>query len=269
MSRLPYSLFAWVATLLTVVGLMACGGGSSSPEAVAHVGNTAITKPAVAHWMATLVAGDYNELSGGRTVPAGLVSEPPSYQSCVAHLEAAAVSPAAGGQKTEGVKLLTKCQHLYQALRTQATEFLVRTQWQISLYREQGVTATDAEVTKFFEESKKTHPYLSTATRVHNYLTSRRLSLTDYLYILKLDLLGQKFQQKLEQEGKAAFAGIPEAERRWTAKTSCLPGYVVQHCKQYRGAPEYKSGPTPSILVEQIAALVTGRCINRPACTRQ
>jgi hypothetical protein len=268
MSRLTHSLWAWVATLLAVAGLTACGGGSSD-EVVAHVGDTAITKPAVNHWMATLVGGDYNELSGGRRVPEGLVSEPPSYPSCVAHLEAAAATPAEGGSRPEGVKLLTKCQHLYQALRTQATEFLVRSQWQIGLYREHGVTATDDEVSKFFEESKRTHPYLSTETRVHNYLSSRRLSLTDYLYILKLDLLGQKFQRKLEQEGKQELAGVPEAEQRWTAKTSCRPGYVVQHCKQYRGGPEYKSGPPPSILMEQIAALVTGRCINRPACTRQ
>jgi hypothetical protein len=268
MSRLICISLALAAVLLVVAGLTACGGGASG-DVVAHVGETAITKTAINHWMSTLAGGDYNELSGGRTVPEGLVSEPPSYVACVAHLEAAATSSVKNSPRPTRVQLLTKCQQLYRALRTQATAYLVTAQWLINVDREGGVTVTDGEVLEYFRHLKKDHPYLSTEARVRNYFASRRLSLADFLFTLQLDLLSQKIQQKVASGGKQALAELTEAEQRWTAKTSCRPGYVVQHCKQYRGEPEYSSSPPPSILMEQVAALATGRCINRPACAKQ
>lgn len=260
-----------IAVALAVSALVGCGGGSgTSGDTVAQVGARAITKTAISHWMGTLAGGDYNELSAGKTVPEGLASDPPRYSACVARLEsAAAASPVKVGPAPTSLQLLTKCQQLYRALREQATEFLVRTQWQIALDHELGVTASNQEVLKFFAQSKATHPLLASEALVRNYLTSRRQTLSDYLYILKLDLLAQKLEQKLQREGSQAQAKVTEAERQWTGKTTCRAGYVVRHCKQYRGAPEYASTPPPSVLMEQVAALATGRCINRPACARQ
>jgi hypothetical protein len=267
LTRIPLALS--VASLAAAMLAGCSGGGVSSGDVVAQVGRDTINKAAVNHWMATLAGGDYNELSGGNTVPEGLASEPPSYAACVAHLEAAAASSVNSGSRPTGVQLLNKCHQLYRALRTQATAYLVSALWQVDLDRAQGVTVTDGEVQQYFKQLQSSHPYLSTESRVRNYFASRKLNLSDFFFVLKLDLLSQKIQQKFGGPGDRRFAKLNEAEQQWTAKTSCRSGYVVQHCKQYKGEPEYSSSPPPSILMEQVAALATGRCINRPACARQ
>jgi hypothetical protein len=215
--------------------------------------------------MATLAGGDYYELSGRHTVPAGLVSDPPDYAGCVARLEAAAASSPTRGSKSTGTQLLAQCQQLYEALKLQATEVLVRAQLLIGLYREAGVTATDGEVLQYFKRT--TAERFPDEAKFRRDLASRRESVSDELLLLKLDLLSQKFQQKTGAGGNQASAKLVEAEQRWNAKTSCSSGYVVQHCKQYTG--ESTSTPSPAVLMEQVARIATGRCINLAACGKQ
>ena len=82
---LAWALATAAASSFLAVGLTACGGGSgSSGDVVARVGETAITRAAVSHWMGTLAGGDYYVMSSQHTVPAGLVSDPPDYAGCVA-----------------------------------------------------------------------------------------------------------------------------------------------------------------------------------------
>jgi hypothetical protein len=259
----------WALVLLTICiaigGLAACGGGSSG-NVVAQVGADPITKASVSHWMATLAGGDYYQLSSKRTVPEGLVSEPPNYARCVARLEAAAASaPVKGGTQT-GVALLTKCRQLYQALRTQAVGYLVSARWLINLARDEGLTATDAEVTQLYNQLKARE--FPKPAEQQQYLASRRLSLADELLIVKLDVLGQKVTQQIASGGKQATARFIEAGKKWTAKTTCDAGYVVEHCKEYTGQAA-SSVPAPSVLMEQVARVVTGRCINLAACSEQ
>jgi hypothetical protein len=258
---------AAVAFSLIAAGLTACsgsgggGGGNNAPgDVVAEVGGSTVTRAAVSHWMATLAGGDYYELSGQRTVPAGLVSDPPDYPGCVASLEAAAAKSPTKGSRMTGAQLLTKCQEMYKALRTQAAGVLVKAQWTIGMDRELGVTVTDGEVLRFFKRIIVAR-YSNEAQALQS-LARRREGVPDELLLLKLDLLSQKLQQKAGIEGKLA-----EAEKRWTAKTSCKPGYVVQHCKQYTGG-SYSSQP-PAALMEQVAKIATGRCINLAACEKQ
>jgi hypothetical protein len=248
--------------------LAACGGGGSSSDAVAHVGDTPITTTAVNHWMATLAGGDYHQLSAKNTIPDGLVSEPPNYPRCVANLETAAARVPKRGLNLTGVQLLTKCRQLYQALRNQAVALLVNDQWLIALARDEGLTATDAEVSQLFKRVKAEE--FPTEAAQQQYFASRKLSLADELFLLKIDLLEQKLLTKAQLGGKQAVAKFTEAAQRWTAKTTCRPGYVVQHCKEYTGAPKpTPSQPSASVMIEQIAAIATGRCINLAACARQ
>lgn len=257
---------AVAASSFLAVGLTACGGGSdSSGDIVARVGGSAITRAAVSHWMATWAGRDYFELSGRRTVPADLVSDPPDYAGCVTSLEAAAASSPTKGSRLTGAQLLAKCQQLYEALKLQAAAFLVEAQWLIGMAREMGVTATDGEVLQVFKRS--TAELFPNEAQFRRVLASQRSSMSDELFRVKLNLLAQKVQQKASAEGKQAPAKLTEAEQRWNAKTSCSAGYVVQHCKQYTGASA--SAPAPAVLIEQVAKITTGRCINLPACGKQ
>jgi hypothetical protein len=263
------------------LALVGCGGSASggggmigssanttgSRDVVATVGDVPITRAAVSHWMQTLAGGDYYELSGRHTVPGELVSDPPDYPRCVASLEATAARSPKKRPVPAGVKLLKKCQQLYQALRTQAITTLVRSQWVTSVVRDLGVTVSDAEVQKLFRETELSR-FPSEAALRHD-LATRKESIADDLLLLKLDLISQKVKPKLSEPG--GQQRLAEAERRWTAKTSCQPEYVVVRCKQYRGPNTLSTAasPSPAVLMEQVAVLATGRCVNLAACGRE
>lgn len=255
---------ALVAILLIAMGLglSACGGGSSSDDVVAQVGSTAITKAEVSHWMSTLAGGDFYEISHKHMVPAGLVSEPPNYAACAARLEAAA-SSLSGRSKPTAAQISSKCRQLYQALRLQTLEFLISSHWLMGLYLEEGLTATDAETTKLLNQIKADQ---FPEEDLQKYLARRRRSLSDERFIVKLDVLRQKAQRKLEAGGKQALAKFTEAGQRWTAKTNCYAGYVVQHCRQYKGSPTIPATASPAVLLEQVAVITGQPCINQPAC---
>jgi hypothetical protein len=264
---------------IAVGGALGCGGsgasgagksgGALSGAVVARVGDTPITQAAVGHWMGTLAGGDYYELSGHARLPDGLVSEPPNYQACVAHLQAAAAGVPRQAPAPTGEKLLRKCRELYAALRTQATAFLVKTAWTVAAYRALGVIVSDQEVLRRYVRWRAEHR-LTSQGALDGYMASLRRTPADEQVILKLDLLSNKAQQTLAGGGRRQAAKLTEAEQAWTSATSCRPGYVVLHCKQYTGAPAYPTAQSsPAVLMEQVAALATGRCINREACAKQ
>jgi hypothetical protein len=278
--RSPRLYVAAALAALLIIVLTSCGGGSSSNgsakssasssgassgEVVAQVGATPITKPQVSHWMATLAGGDYYELSHHNTVPAELVSDPPRYSTCVSHLEASAAAAPRKLYNVTGVQLLTKCRQIYRALRAQATAFLVRALYVAGLAGDLGVTVSDQEALQNYKRSTaERFPIPAEATR---YLSSRRATLTDELLVEKLDVLSQKTLAKLKAQGSSGPATLSQSEARWTAKTDCHPGYVVEHCKQFHGeAPHTAANPPASVLMEQVAAIAIGQCINIAAC---
>jgi hypothetical protein len=264
------------AVLLLAMGLAACGGSSSpssstssssAGEVVARVGGSSITRAAVNHWMGQLEGEDYYELSHGHTVPAGLVSDPPDYAVCVSNLQAAAAGNPRAAKSLTPTALLTKCREMNVALRLQAVGFLVQEQWLTSIARDEGVVVGEPEVQRLFRRIRaEQYP---TEADLRQYLASRRSSVADELVRAKLDLLGQRTLNKVGAGGTHAAAEFTAIQQKWTAKTSCSAGYVVEHCEQFKGSQIYPGGLSPAILMEQVAALVTGRCINRPACAEQ
>jgi hypothetical protein len=276
-------LTALAATLLLASVISACGGGNGSSssnsaadaspsagsgEVVARVGATPITKTAINHWMAAQAANDYFELSGKQTIPEGLVSDPPRYATCVAHLEAAAVAAPRKSSQTSGVQLLTKCRQLYQALRYQTAGFLVNTLWVDGVAADLGITASDAEVRQFYRKS--TAERYPRQVELSRYLASRRTNPANELVLIRKNLLAQRILAAVKAQGAAGPVALHRSEARWTAKTDCRPGYVVEHCKQFHGEPLHSAAsPTGAVLIEQVAALATGRCVNLAACGKQ
>lgn len=279
-SALPSLALRIFGLLLTgIIALTACGATrttthttgtapNSTPtvgRVIATVGATPITTTAVNHWMGTFEGADYYEMSGSHTAPDGLVSDPPNLPACVAHLEAAATS-SPKRTSYSSVTLLAKCQRLNGALREQATEFLIKTQWVIDLDASLGITTTDQEVQNFYNQLATGQ--FPNPIAAEQYLQRRRTSKADQLVIARLDLLQQKVQQRLSAEGKAFQGQLDKAAATWTSNTNCTPGYVVEHCKQYSPNPT-PATPSPAVLTEQVVALATGRCINTPACSKQ
>jgi hypothetical protein len=252
-------------TAAVTITLTGCGGGGAN-DVVAKVGNDPITRVSLQHWMSTLAGGDYYELSRKHTLPAGLISGQPNYARCVGSLEAIVAALPASRQHPTAPQLLIKCRELYQALKGQALDFLVNAVWTIDLYREMGVTATDAEVTQLRDRIEREQFVTPAAFR--SYLADRRWSMTDYFLMVRMNLLNQKMQKKLAASGKKGYLKLTEAAQRWTAKTDCQSGYVVTHCKQFTGQQQ-TSGPSAAVLMEQIAAVTGVHCVNRPACAKQ
>jgi hypothetical protein len=242
---------------------------SGSDRVVARIGNVMVTRAEVNHWMSTLAGQLYFNLSHGHTSPDGLVSDPPAYTRCVSHLEAMAAAAPKRMPGVTGVLMLRKCHELHRALKVLATTRLVRVQWLIGLAGEQGVKVSDPEVLSFYRQSSR-EQYPSTA-EAHRQLTAARTSVADELLVAKEKLLAHKLDQKIQAGGTRGQRRSNAAEKRWTAKTSCRPGYVIQYCSQFTGGEPSPtaSSPPATVLIEQVATLATGRCISAAACARQ
>ena len=226
-----------------------------------------ITRAEVSHWMATLAGGDYYDLSRRHTIPLGLVSDPPNYGQCVTSLKAAAAASPRKIPGETGAKLLNKCHQLNRALRYQAMGLLVQVLWFVGVAGSEGLKASDAEVLDYYH--KTTAPQFPKASELSAYQAARRVSTADELLLIKKNVLSQELLAKYKAQGAAATASITRAETEWTRKTDCSPGYVVEHCKQDKGEASAPAGTPPaSVLIEQVAALATGRCINIPACAK-
>jgi hypothetical protein len=264
-------ILAVLVTSLVVIGFAACsgGGGHSSGDAVAQVGETAITRAELDHWMATLTGGDFYGVARSHRVPAELASEPPNYPACVASLQAAGdsarsqqTSGSAPSTKQTAAQLLSKCRQLYVALRLQAISYLVNAEWNIGVYADLGIRASDAEVQRLLKEVKATE--YPAPGQFQQFLTNNRRSLADELLVLKVNVLEQKLQRKVGIEGvKRISAELSEAGKKWTDKTDCRPGYVVPHCRQFR---KWKTTTDPVVLLERVATITGIPCINREAC---
>jgi len=282
------ALGVWLA-----LGLCACGGASGgssnsgsttnasaeasgesgtapgASEVVVKFGSTPITRAEVNHWMPVLAAQDYYELSDAHTEPEGLVSDPPRYGACVAHLEAA-LAAASSAQKSAppaGVELLSKCRLLNQRIRDQALSFLINLKIVEAVAEEQGVSASEAEVLKEYEAS--THKQFASKAQRDSSALARRTTRANELVLSRRDLLSRKALERIKASGHG-LSQIAALEKALIAKTDCSPGYVVAECSQFHGeAPQSPANPSAAILSEQLAALLTGRCTNKAACGKQ
>lgn len=263
-SKVRSPVLACVVAVLIVGGVTACGSsGSSGDRVVGQVDGTTITQAEVSHWMGTLVGGSYNELSHGHKVPAGLVSDPPDYSKCVASLEAASANVQAGSRPS-GASLLEKCTQINQKFKEEATAYLVKLRWIIATARHLGMNVSSGEVTQLLQKiENEPQPYGGT---FQQFLASTRRSPAAERFVVEVDVYRRKLSQLEKKEGLRGLDKIAEAGREVTAKTSCQPGYIVQHCKQYTGQTTVPPTPSGAVLMEQVATLIGRPCVNRAAC---
>jgi hypothetical protein len=218
-------------------------------DAVARVGAITITRTTLARWMPSLVGGDFYEISGV-TAPRGLVSDPPNYSGCVAGLQA--LAGAGKGPSASVAHRKTQCVQLYEAIKQQTIEYLIDAQWAIDFDAEQGLYVTNKEIHQEYARLRATN--FPKEGELQSYLADRGWPLSVELFLIKHDLLSKKLQEKLKAlQNSDAFAKyVAESTKRWTSRTSCRAGYLVEQCSQY--SPQHAPlTPSPATLIEAIA----------------
>jgi hypothetical protein len=251
--------------------LAGCGGSAvgAGNQAVAEVGSSRITRAAVSHWMTALAGPEYYNASGEQPLPEGLLSDPANYPRCVSRLGAATgtqlakTTPPTVPIRLTGPRLLRKCQQLNEALKTQATAFLVETQQILAASHENGLTPTTQEVQALYSELVKRVYHTETAFKAS--LQDTRLTLPDYMLEVQRDTIGRKVM-KLKPQARTK---LTDSTVSWTEKTRCQPSYTVEHCQEFKGGPTYPRSPPASIEIEQLVAITTGRCYDSKTCHSQ
>jgi hypothetical protein len=251
MRKVSHYICVLIATSLILLGVAACGGSADGPsgDIVAQVGSTPITRATLNHWMSTIVGGDYFELTS-KVAPAGIVSDPPNYSRCQAIYEATSAKLPSGSPRPSAELLASKCRQLYEALKAQALNFLIETQWSVDHDAEQGIRVTSAEVNQRFKQYKAEE--FSSEAQFQTYLADRRWSLSDDLFLIRKDLLSSKLIAKLSAEKRSPLVSGRESARRLRASTRCYTGYVVEDCTGYK-APATPA-PVPETVVDALAA---------------
>lgn len=252
--RLTRFLTILIIASVAAADITACGTSTHRPvpvNAVAVVGNTAITRATLNHWMSSIAGGDFYE-HFERRAPRGLAAEPPDYPRCLL----AARSLVAGDSPRRSVstnQLAAKCRALYQAVKDQALSFLISVQWRVQEASEQGISISDAEVRKYFQQvSAQSFP---NSGEFATYLADREWVPSDELYQLKRNLLTTRLHKaaghaKGAQAQERAYIKLVTSNlRKRTVETSCRPGYVVPHCRQYRDTTPL---PAPLPIMEEL-----------------
>jgi hypothetical protein len=270
MSRAIYRSLSLAAFVFALVGVSACGssrnGGGprgSANNVVAIVGGTPITQSSLDHWAATFVRGDYYSTMQ-RRAPAGLATDPPNYAMCVsgerAVIEQAAEQPAPRRSKPRtkptAAQLAVKCHQLYRDVRREALGYLISVLWVTGEAAERGHKVTEGAINERITElQQETYPKPG---QFASYLANKGWSRTDLRYIVRRNLLsGYVLQEVKSQVGNGSGSELALARRvranvqKWTTKTTCRGGIVVEACKEYRGATS--SDPSPAVIFEQLA----------------
>jgi foldase protein PrsA len=207
------------AVLFSAGCIAACGGGIPG-NAVAQVDGQAISKATYDHWLGVAASSSATTVSGSKTKP--VLPEPPAYTACIAHEKEIEPKPAKGQKPKTEAELKTECEQQYKALQQQVLGFLISYDWVEKEAESQGVTITDKQVVKHFNELKKTQ--FPKEAEFQKFLATTGESISDLLLRVKLQMLSQKIEEKVTKSGK----NVTEAD---------VTKYYNEHKSQY-GQPE-------------------------------
>lgn len=230
-AALVFGLF--VGAIGSVVALSACGSETRG-DAVAVVAGESITKATLEHWI-PIEAVISRESFPEHPVPPGEIPDPPGFAACIGYSKA---SREREGGVDPGRSLTPKaeCKRRYESIRAHILQILITYRWLIAEAASQGIRVSDAEVHQSFRRYKRLQ--FGTEAKYQRFLKYTGQTTADQLLIIKVDELSTKLQQKLLTEngtqGAASF--YRRFARKWAAKTSCRPEYVIPECKEYKGS---------------------------------
>jgi foldase protein PrsA len=271
------------AVVSTCLSLAACGGsrpanspahggGTSSnaalradamsSEIVVGIGRYAITKAMVEH-----------EMSVGATKQE--VPDPPNYKMCIAHSEARARKATAGKVKLTVAQVARYCRHRYRELRQRALESLISSEWVIGEAAEEGLSVSEADVNREFEQSKKQS--FPREAEFQQYLASTGRTTSDVKFNIKVNQLTERlFQTVQRKEGsltQAKVAGYYTTNRRQFAVPERRDLEIVRISSDSaarRAKQEIRSGKSfASVIKRRASGLARGTTYNQPLNSKE
>jgi foldase protein PrsA len=221
--------------LAAVLCLAACGSGGSD-VIVARVGGHSITKGTLDRWTAIEGVLSY-QANPTQPVPKGVVPDPPSYSNCVTYLRTTPTTLIAAAGKPTMAQLKAQCRLKHETLQRHMLDILITNYWLQGEGARRGLTIGEAEV------QRALHSQFPTQAAFRRFLAITGESAPDERALLRANLMATRLQQEVvAQKGASgvaqqrALAGfLREFTARWTARTSCSAGYVVQECPQFNG----------------------------------
>jgi foldase protein PrsA len=217
----PRSIAALGAVFFVTVGLTACGSSGIPGDAVVQVGSTPITKSTFEHWLGVAAASSAASTTTAASKP--VVPDPPDFTACIAHFQATAPKPAKGAPKPTEAQYKAQCEQEYTALKQQVLGFLISANWVLGEASSQGVSVSDKEVEKKFNELKDQQ--FPKEAAFQKFLASTGQTVSDLLLRVKLNMLSQKIQQKISKEGSKSVT------------TAQIEKYYKENKQRY-GSPE-------------------------------
>jgi foldase protein PrsA len=185
--RRNLAVLALCAFFVPAAILAGCGESGIPGNAVAEVDGTPIEKADFEHWL-TVAAK-----SSGQ--PDAAVPKPPAFTDCIAQAKKAAAKPAEGQPKQTDADFKKQCQQQYDQLREQVLGLLISFEWIQREAKEQGVSVTDAEVKKSFDEQKKQS--FPKDADYQKFLTTSGQTNEDVMMRVRLDALSNKIRDKV------------------------------------------------------------------------
>ena len=192
------------ALTLAVAGLGAATiagcGNDVPPNAVAQVGDSAITQDEFDKWLQT----NATVQAQGQDVVA---PDPPDYTKCVA---AKKKQPLPKGQKQPSNATLKKqCEQEFDTLKSEVMQFLIQAEWVEQEAEAQDIVVTDKQAEKALAAQKKQAFPNEKAYR--EFLKTSGMSNDDVIYRVKLEQLQQKLTQKITKDAeKVTDADVDE-----------------------------------------------------------
>lgn len=232
-SRRPALLGGVLAAVLCLAG---CGAGGGSDSVVASVGGKTITKGTLDRWTA-IEAILSHQVTPTQAPPKGLVPDPPHYVDCIAYLRKNPATLIAAAQKPTDAQLESQCRQKYEGLQRHVLDILITDYWLDGEGASRGLTVGDAEIKQAIDSQ------FPTQAAYRRFLAITGESASDERALLHANLMATKLQQAAAaQKGvtgaarqRALAAFLRDFTARWTARTSCRPGFVVQECRQFNG----------------------------------
>jgi foldase protein PrsA len=185
--RRNLAVLALCAFFVPAAILAGCGESGIPGNAVAEVDGTPIEKADFEHWL-TVAAK-----SSGQADAA--VPKPPNYTECIAQAKKTAAKPAKGQPKQTDADFKKQCEQQYSQLRDQVLGLLISFEWIKREAKEQGVSVTDAEVKKSFDDQKKQS--FPKEADYQKFLTNSGQTEADVMMRVRLDALSNKIRDKV------------------------------------------------------------------------
>ena len=203
-------VFAPVLAVLAAALIVGCGGGSSATSTT----TTVPSSPAAS-----------TQGSSASVDAVALVSSTAISKASYEHWLAVEKALGAGANPSH-----------------QALAFLLTSQWVLGEAAGRKISASEAEVKRRFAQIKQQS--FAKAGSFEKFLASSGETEADLLARVRVELLRSRIVAQVDagksaSQSRAALASFERAfQRHWRSYTTCKPGYVMEDCSEYKGAPE-------------------------------